>query len=280
MDAFNLSFGPDAEHLVFAPTRSAEVPAAIPGAKLAGWSGGRGPGIKTHQWPRNQWTGLPLMHVLSIELPEDYRRRSPDLVGIAYFAGSEHYESADAEEIIQAGQVPADKLSDPFWQGLQDYLADRHPQEVLREDVLEATHALIWLTADELAGRSDPPARHLPPEAEDIDISEFGSSAWGEIQQDELPVWLSVREDPNAGRAPNEDEEDGYVSILDLDEAVQDRLRDQPNHLGGSCDAIQTIPDGLTPYYLELEDGIGNVNYGAGNGQIDLESDTFDWSTD
>ncbi|MFD0427219.1 hypothetical protein ACFQ60_00995 [Streptomyces zhihengii] len=50
------------------------------------------------------------------------------------------------------------------------------------------------------------------------------------------------------------------------------------SHLGGTVMPCQTLPKGLTPYVFELEDGVGGVNFGGGNAQIDLESGVFDWA--
>lgn len=38
----------------------------------------------------------------------------------------------------------------------------------------------------------------------------------------------------------------------------------------------QGMPEGLTPYVFELEDGVGGLDLGGGNAQIDLDSDVFD----
>ena len=40
---------------------------------------------------------------------------------------------------------------------------------------------------------------------------------------------------------------------------------------------LQALPEGLTPYYLEIEE-ISGMNFGGGNAQLDLESGVFDWA--
>ena len=50
------------------------------------------------------------------------------------------------------------------------------------------------------------------------------------------------------------------------------------SHLCGTCIPVQAMPEGLTPFFLELEDGVGNANFGGGNMQLDLVSGVFDWA--
>lgn len=54
----------------------------------AGRIGPVGPGIAPQQWPRDPTTGMPMMHVVTLWLPEHFRRRGPDLPGIALFQGA------------------------------------------------------------------------------------------------------------------------------------------------------------------------------------------------
>jgi hypothetical protein len=51
-------------------------------------------------------------------------------------------------------------------------------------------------------------------------------------------------------------------------------------HLGGTAFPVQELPEGLTPWYLELTELPGLNFGGGGTAQIDLESDTFDWACD
>ena len=51
------------------------------------------------------------------------------------------------------------------------------------------------------------------------------------------------------------------------------------SHLGGTSFPVQTLVEGFTPFYLELEE-LPGMNFGGGNAQIDLESDAFDWACD
>lgn len=140
----------------------------------------------------------------------------------------------------------------------------------------------MWLTEAELAGGpvAPPPDVRRPGEHEPDDE---GPNAWdGPVPT--RRVWLAVRPDPNTGRAPT-----------DVDETSPEDYR-QPwdqatrgwhpwakdifgrSHLGGTSFPVQALPDGLTPYYLELEE-LSGLNFGGmGVAQIDLESDVFDWA--
>ena len=107
-----------------------------------------------------------------------------------------------------------------------------------------------------------------------------------------LPAFLVPRAfDPNAGKAPIErdgDEDEGaegegggYVDVVRSDDPKFKAFFEEvhsPSHLGGTCRPCQTIPEGLTPWYLELDDGVGGANFGGGNMQLDLESGVFDWA--
>lgn len=94
------------------------------------------------------------------------------------------------------------------------------------------------------------------------------------------------RDDPNADKAPVEifggekSANNGYLNPYDDEEEL--RPWAEPLwarcHLGGTSFPVQAMPEGLTPWYLELEE-IAGLNFGGdGNAQIDLESDTFDWA--
>ena len=48
-------------------------------------------------------------------------------------------------------------------------------------------------------------------------------------------------------------------------------------HLGGTVFCVQNMPEGLTAWYIEFEE-MDVMNFGGGNAQLDLESNTFDWA--
>lgn len=270
--AWNLAFRCD-NGVGKAPGRTAE--AVLPNQPPSGWTGRLGPGIRWEQWPRSSNTGLPMMHVLTLWLPGDFQRRGPQFPGIALFAGEGQF--ANGSESL----IPSAESTDPF---LRDLAATQdHPGLLRRRDVIDGEFAILWLTAEELAPGPTPPRPDLRTQGEHVDESE-GANAWDNVEPT-TDIWLIPRLDPNAGKAPVElwgdrVEADGYVNPSTGGRGLADWA--EPlfaiSHLGGTAFPVQGMPDGLTPWYLELEE-ISGLNFGGdGNAQIDLESDTFDWA--
>lgn len=256
-----------------APGRTAE--AALPSQSPSGWTGSLGPGVRWEQWPRSLNTGLPMMHVLTLWLPGDFQRRGPQFPGIAIFAGEGQF--ADNSK----SPIPSAESTDPF---LRDLAAtEDHPGLLRRRDVIDGEFAILWLTDDELAAGPTAPRADVRAAGEHMDDSE-GTNAW-DIVEPTIDIWLIPRVDPNAGKAPVElwgDEvgADGYINPSAGGSSLSDWA--EPlfaiSHLGGTAFPVQAMPDGLTPWYLELEE-ISGLNFGGGgNAQFDLESDTFDWA--
>ncbi|WP_435598142.1 hypothetical protein [Streptomyces anulatus] len=280
MKSYELRFGESADELTVRPGKSIETD--LPGARVAGWCGGRAPGIGTAAWPRSPVTGLPMIHVITLELPEDYRRKGEDLVAVSFFQADDHVaDDIDGVAELLEGTAPtAEQAADPFLAAVAATAAARHPQQRDLEDLIGGAHALLWLTAEEFAApRIDPPADIRP--AGLGDKYSRGQNAWDDSTP-ETTVWLGERTgDPNTGIAPSEDGEGGYVAAWSSeDEQLQEFWSsiEGTSHLGGTIMPCQGMPGGLTPYVFELEDGIGGLNLGGGNAQIDLESDVFDWA--
>lgn len=274
MKAYDLLFGTDAEHLAESPGRPGTL--SVPDAVPAGWTGARAPGIRTDQWPLSPTTGLPMMHAITLWLPPEYRRRGPDLVGISFWAGE--------------GQFAANWTWEPLYPTINP-----HPQLQIMTDIIDGKFALLWHTEAELTG---PPA-DPPPDirsADQREVDDEGSNAWSNPAPggaDPAPVavhkvWSTPRDwDVNAGIAPVEWYSDASKSP---DNHYQDwyhgpeeftrvaREFATRTHLGGTCFPVQSLPEGLTPYYLELQE-ISGLNFGGGGvAQIDLESGVFDWA--
>lgn len=248
--------------------------AALPSQPPSGWTGSLGPGVRWEQWPRSLNTGLPMMHVLTLRLPDDFQRRGPQFPGIAVFAGEGQF--AYNSEV----PIPSAESTDPFLRDLA--AAQEHPGLLRRRDVIDGEFAVLWLTEDELAAGPTAPRPDLRATGEHVDQSE-GTNAWDNVEPT-TDIWLVPRVDPNAGKAPVElwgDEigADGYTnpfsrgSLADWAEPLFAK-----SHLGGTAFPVQAMPQGLTPWYLELEE-ISGLNFGGdGNAQFDLESDIFDWA--
>lgn len=233
-----------------------------------GWIGSAGPGIAPATWPRGTQTGLPMFHALTLRLPAEYRRRGAHLTSIAFFQG----EGQFAEQ-----RTPAPS-PDPFEADVR--AATDHPHLARRTDIIDGQFALLWLTDDEVeAGPVAPPPDSRRP-GEHVAEDE-GPNAWDTVAP-MCAVWLLERPDLNAGWAPVDpmaaERTEGYTSPFESDFTLQPWAEQlAPCHLGGTSFPVQSLPDGLTPFYLELEE-LDGLNFGGGTAQLDLESDAFDWA--
>ncbi|PWD51968.1 hypothetical protein C8046_16280 [Serinibacter arcticus] len=268
--SWNLHFEID-DGVATDPARPRTRVGPVPQEPHHGWSGGFGPALAWKHWPRNGVTGLPMMHALTLWLPAEFQRAGSEHPGLAYFASS--------GESMPTEQVQADPGSDdPFLADLAR--AEDHPMLRRRTDVLDAEHALVWLTADELARGPRAPAPDVRRPGEHRHDSQL--NAWDDAGRHRR-IWLAPRADPNGGLAPRESwersSEDGYVSPRDEHSQLVEWARSLHlvSHLGGTSFPVNELPTGLTPWYLELEE-IGLLNFGSGNAQIDLESGAFGWS--
>jgi hypothetical protein len=262
-----------------------------PDAKLAGHAGGHAPAIPTDAWPRSPSTGFPMVHLVTFELPPEYRRKGPELVGLSLFQADDHVAkpTPGAKEALTSG---LSNEGSPFFASLVRAHGSRHAQACDLTDLIGGNFVAIWLREHELRGpRTAPPSddRGSAP------VVETGQNlnAWDHTKPEVL-VWMAERTfDPNAGKAPVEvygDEDapttpyvpsDEYVDvILSPVETLKAFYEEHHgrSHLGGTCLAVQAMPEGLTPWFLELEDEIGGANFGGGNLQYDLESGVFDWA--
>ncbi|MET7641037.1 hypothetical protein [Streptomyces sp. NPDC005438] len=279
MKAYDLGFGESADALLVHPDRDAGID--LPDARVAGWCGGRAPGIGPAAWPRGPVTGLPMTHVITLELPPEYRRKGQDLVAVSFFQADDHVaeEVPGVADLLAGSPLTPEQATDPFLASVASAHQAGHPRQRDLEDLIGGAHALIWLTEAEFrAPRTEPPADVRL--AKDAEPYRFGRNAW-DHSAPEMTVWTGERvNDPNTGVAPSEDD-DAYVDVWLSEDPTLREFRDAVHlrsHLGGTIAPCQGIPDGLTPYVLELEDEVGGANFGGGNAQIDLESDVFDWA--
>lgn len=261
-----------------APTPTTDDAAEVrprPSAAPDGWLDGSGPAIAWENWPRSAATGLPMHHVLSLRLPVEYQRKGPGFPGIAFYAGDGQFAGDQPAVVAEAGS------EDAFLADLAN--AVPHPQFQLRKDILGGSFGLIWLTEEELAGGPIAPKADLRAEGEHQDWSE-GTNAWAN-KHPLAHIWLIPREDPNAGLVPQDlfsgDEPVGkFTNPWTEDDTLHPWAEAAfgVSHLGGTSFPVQELPEGLTAFYLELEE-MGGLNFGGdGSAQIDLQSDTFDWA--
>jgi hypothetical protein len=262
-------------------------------ATPAGWCGGRAPAIDVDAWPRSPQTGFPMAHLLTLALPPEYRRKGAELVGIALFQADDHVAvpTPGANETLTSGVAAGEGA---FFAALARAHARRHPEAVDLTDLIGGHFVLVWLREGELRGpRTAPP----PDDRASAPAVATGQNlnAWDHAEP-EVSIWLAPRAfDPNAGKAPvevwSDDEDEGSESpsadpegYVDVVLSKVEKLRaffDEHHgrsHLGGTCLPVQAMPEGLTPWFLELEDEVGGANFGGGNMQLDLESGVFDWA--
>ena len=239
-----------------------------------------------------------MAHLLTLELPLEYRRKGPDLVGLALFQADDHVATPTpgAREALMTGVA---SHTSALLASLVRAHGARHPQRVDLVDLIGGHFAVLWLRDEELRGpRTAPPADDRDPTSP-VETGQ-NMNAWDHTKP-ELAVWLAERSfDPNAGKAPtegsiydddNDDDADGPPPPYEPSDAYVDVVLTRVeklkafyeehhgrSHLGGTCLPVQQLPEGLTPWFLELENDIGGANFGGGNLQYDLERDILDWA--
>ncbi|WP_353647472.1 hypothetical protein ABLG96_11200 [Nakamurella sp. A5-74] len=270
MKAYDLGFGVEVRALQTKTLYGEPLPGD--GAVQAGWTGPWGPAIRPAQWPRSSITGLPMSHALTLRLPSDYQRRGSDLSAISFFTAGNFTETPPPRPL-----VPDPESDDPFLRELAGL--EHHPEEVLLNDIIDGQFALIWLADTEFAaGPVAPPAEVRRPGEH---LYDDGGCFWDPDSEFDAgdTAWLVERPDPNAGKTPSESHVGDYRPLYDENTEMQPWATALfgRSHLGGTSFHLQSVPEGLTPYYLELEE-IAGLNFGTGNAQIDLESGVFDWA--
>lgn len=282
-----------------------------PGEEVQGWCFGLPPGISPEQWPLDPDTGYPLMHGFTLKLPDDYRVHGPEIVALSFFSlapdqndgGPESVDGISEQVVSPAEQPPVDVHLLPFWQAGRA----SHPRLHRMEDILGGAYAVILLTEAEFQGPACPPPQ-LPannPLLAQTTMPRWlvmGSGAFycmgnglqkGDflylpegLDQRCLLRWTSRPNDPNAGKEPSEFVDTGYQLpyYWENDVIDSDNYREhtwvqghQSNHIGGTMQPVQGIPD-MSPYYVEFGECFGGYNFGGGNAQLDFRDMKFDWA--
>jgi len=249
-----------------------------------GWVFGQPSGMATMAWPRSRVNGLPMAHIWTFLVPEQYRVKGSNFVAIALFQADDHV--ADRVEgvahVIATGQLQSAQNAQPFWEGLAQYANNKHPMEIYMEDIIDGGWALIWLTeAEFFAAPTAIPNKSLavPPH---YSIKE-GANPYNATKP---PKYIQIVErlnDPNIGKRledfPDEEDENAYIAMFsDKGEALGlEDLFFGKTHFGGTANPVQATPE-FSPFYIEFEEGFGNANMGGGNGQIDLQNHQLDWA--
>jgi hypothetical protein len=240
----------------------------------AGWAGPEGPGIDARMWPRSPRTGQPMVHCFTLYLPETYRRRGPDLVAVAVYQWEDEAYAkgpTPAVSAVQAGlPLTVDQSTDPFWREFAQ--AQAHPQAQIADDGVASVLAMVWLNEQEYAG-----SRLSRPAATSMTDGERDNASWRAKHGLYGPLWLEVRDDPNAGIPPV-----GFPSSTDVYIDVADKYDIfHTEHLGGTDMCPDGIRDGVSPWYIEVS-RLGGISFGGDQDiSLDLEHRPFlgDWST-
>jgi hypothetical protein len=217
----------------------------------AGWQHGLPPSITAAEWPRHARSGLPLVHGFTIRVPAEYRARGADRVALSYFhpGDTESYPPAAAEaarvQAIFGGAGLTDaEAAQPFFRALAEHASARKDRTQLFTDLLQHTHAIVWLTEDELAAPRCARPSSLP------------EGSLGKAMALDQPV----RDAEPLGFSASEPERGTLIQ------------------LGGPLHWIQSEIEEFGDVVMEIEDGVGNANYGTGNCQIDLAQSLLDWA--
>lgn len=236
-----------------------------PAPVLVGWAGPEGPAIDPATWPRSPRTHQPMIHCATFEVPEEFRRRDPSLVGVSVFDWPDVFGFAPPPAFV-AEALAGGSPTDPFW---ADVAASRpHPQAHVRcDDDTGCFYAVVLLTEAELTGPRTARPRQGAVLGEDEGAHEESRQRSGLFGD----LYLVERDDPNAGLPPVDDAADGAPGYVDVGDP-HERFAD--NHLGGTF----MDPFGLghrepSAWYLEVH-RLGGLWVGDDeNLVIDLASD-------
>lgn len=220
----------------------------------------------------------------------------------------------DLMDIIFDGRQLPDTVA-PELQPFLDHLRHRHPMDFRSKDILDQTFAMIWLTEEEFQGAECEP---LVPTvtAANADCERPHWLTFSSVQQifgwnggeeftgesflqrlvgrkpsgpwDLLLLKQTERhDDPNVGKRPVETygleeyadrNKDGYVEKhSEAWGALGIEITYGELHFGGTASPCQAMP-ALTPFFIEFEESMGLLNFGGGNGQLDLISMQIDWA--
>ncbi len=249
-----------------------------------GWTNGKPVGIKTVQWPRSRICGLPMAHIWTLLVPEEYRVKGEKYVAISLFQADDHVAN-DVEgvvSVINDNKEIKNTNAQPFWDSLLEYAKNKHPMEIYFEDIIGGGWALIWLTKEEFNSN----LTELPNQDDSVYPNYNSFDGTSCFQQNEPPKYVKLiprENDPNIGRKleedPDQEEENAYIDMFS-DKGKKLNLEEKywgKTHFGGTACPTQAMPE-FSPFYIEFEENFGNANMGGGNGQIDLLNDEFDWA--
>ncbi len=266
-----------------------------------GWHGGMPPGIKSAQWCRSRVSGLPMKHLFTVRVPEEYRAKGENLVALSVFQDLTEKSVPGVAESFARKKVSAKLLSIPFWKNLSDYLEQRHKQEVFVKDGVRNGWAWIWLTEKEFtAPACEPPALDMLDARAKIEIRKdfLGepkikklklSPRKGDVNVGkkliEFPKWetaLAVKNRKVSDLSQEEIKKIVEKEYIPMHSELGKELKLERfwshAHFGGTASPAQGEPP-FSPIYLEFDESLGNPNLGGdGACQIDLLKNKLSWA--
>ena len=272
-----------------------------------GWAYGYPAGIREVQWPRTRGNGVPMAHLFTLRIPEEYRR-DPKHVAFSVFQGSDGDggggETDGVAELINGettlNELDIDDALRSTWEGIAKYAENRHPAEFYVEDIIGCGWCMIFLTEEEFNGKECTPPPFNPAFC---DMDELGGMPQFNRDDERRNIRLAERKgDPNVGLNPEEfpewiddlDEKEieamdsvssveikGYIppySALGRKLGLPDRFFGL-QHFGGTMFPAQGTPRNMGPCYFEFDEALGEANLGGdGAAQINLTEPDIDWA--
>jgi predicted DNA-binding WGR domain protein/Flp pilus assembly protein TadD len=246
-------------------------------------------GITAAMWPRSRGNGIPMRHLFTVKIPEEYRCRGKEITALSVFQGYDGDGGADTIDNVEkylSDTLPLTEIEmqteaqKKFWNGLILYKESRHPNEVLFEDIIGTSWAVLYLTEAEFQSVECP----LPDFDDTLFDGDEDVEGWFNRQKGPQNLKVEVREnDPNAGKviADNRNPAEGdYIPPFSTqgEELNLERFYYFQHFGGTSFPGNVNEAEGFGPFYIEFDETLGGANLGGdGVCQIDLLSDKLDW---
>lgn len=282
-----------------------------------GWCCGLPRGIKPAQWPLASNTGFPLEHHFTVRVPESYRTKGPQYVALAVFANAGDDSRNSPGVLALMNRVfdgrPLPESVEPALQPFLDCLRNRHPMEFRSKDILRATFSAIWLTEAEFTGAEcEPPAlivtdanRNYSPPDWSVTTSAQRLFGWDgtetyqpeayylhrlagrplKAKWDLLRLQMTERfDDPSTGLEFTEfpggpENPTPGVDYIPKYSDAWDALTTKPEygdaHFGGTAEPEPG--QDLTPFFIEFDETMGQINMAGRHGRIDLVTMMVNW---
>jgi hypothetical protein len=246
-----------------------------------GYAFGRPPGIDPACWPRSRVNALPMAHLFTVRVPEQYRCAGPEFVALSIFQADDHVAKIvdGLAALIDGGPLPEhDAATSAFWAEAAAYARRRHSMERYAEDLIRGGWALLWLTEEEFAG---PPAE-LPAAAAVFPGHEsdgkHGNAYLADRPARALELVLRA-DDPYVGRPPIETEDYQYIHDTNDERRRLGLPEFHECHFGGTADYVNGGLYDTGAWYLQFDGRLGDGNLGGdGSAAIDLMTSRIDWS--